>query len=359
MELKFFGDVFRGKRILITGHNGFKGSWLVLWLQMLGAEVYGLALAPTSPSHFHSLELDVREKTIDINDAKIVYEYVSEVSPEVVVHLAAQPLVRESYLDPINTWNTNVLGTLNVLEAVRKTTNIRAVVCITTDKVYRQSEKQIAFEEDAHLGGHDAYSASKAACEILIDSHRASFFSADSAPLIASVRAGNVIGGGDWANERIVPDLMRSAVTQLPVNIRYPQAIRPWQHVLDCLSGYLVITKALLDGNVSAARAWNVGPKADAGLTVQQIAERLSRHFPAISWTISEEPALHEASFLSLNSSAIQKNLGWEPVLDIDQSIKITATWYRRFIEQGIVSSIENINSYMKDARTSGQVWAK
>ena len=173
------------------------------------------------------------------------------------------------------------------------------------------------------------------------------------------MRAGNVIGGGDWANERIVPDLMRSAVTQLPVNIRYPQAIRPWQHVLDCLSGYLVITKALLDGNVSAARAWNVGPKADAGLTVQQIAERLSRHFPAISWTISEEPALHEASFLSLNSSAIQKNLGWEPVLDIDQSIKITATWYRRFIEQGIVSSIDNINSYMKDARTSGQVWAK
>lgn len=324
-----------GKKVLITGHTGFKGSWLTLWLQQLGARVTGIALPPvTSPSlftllHFNSSDLQLNSYYHDIREAAKVTELVQAAEPEIVFHLAAQPLVRASYRNPLETWETNVLGTAHLLEAVRQTPSVKAVVVVTTDKCYRNNEWVWGYRESDPLGGHDPYSASKAATELVAASYRQSFL-AGQGVLLATARAGNVIGGGDWSEDRLIPDAARAAATGTPLIVRSPDATRPWQHVLDALHGYLLLAGQLLAGNKAAADAWNFGPDTSGNLPVATVLNRLQNHWPELAWQTAEHPdAPHEAGLLYLDSSKARRVLGWEPRWGLADSLKYTADWYR------------------------------
>jgi CDP-glucose 4,6-dehydratase len=320
------------KRVLLTGQTGFKGSWLMAWLQRLGAEVHGMALAPdTAPS----LYLDLRFQDApghflgDIRDAALVRRRVSEVRPDVVFHLAAQPLVLRSYDDPLETWGTNVLGTAHVLDALRPLDNKMAIVVITTDKVYENTETGRAYEETDRLGGHDPYSASKAACELVVDSYRRSFLASGSKHL-ASARAGNVIGGGDWARDRIVPDIARALASGTAITLRNPDAVRPWQHVLDPLAGYLKLVEDLWD-RPDLGTAFNFGPDPAGIRSVRDLVELAIQHWPGTWQDASEATKPHEAGRLSLSIEKAQRELGWQPVWDFDQSVAQTIDWYQRY----------------------------
>lgn len=330
--MSFWAD----KRVLVTGHTGFKGSWLALWLSDLGADVYGLALEPeTKPALFRQigLEAQVDHRIGDIRQPGVLQQRVDEVRPDAVFHLAAQPLVLTSYDDPLATWETNVMGTARMLDALRGLDRPCAVVMITTDKVYHNREWLHPYRETDRLGGHDPYSASKAACELAIASYRNSFLRADQPVRIASARAGNVIGGGDWAENRIVPDIVRALIAGVPIPVRNPAAQRPWQHVLEPLSGYLRLAEALYSGR-TVAEAYNFGPEPRDVACVRDLVEGALAQWPG-GWDDRSDPdAQHEAGLLSLGIEQARHDLGYVPRWDFAAGLNRTFAWYRA-VQQG------------------------
>ena len=353
-----FGGVYSARRVLITGHTGFKGSWLTAWLDDLGADITGLALsAEGEPSHWNLLALQVVDKRLDIRDGLAVKQAFAESAPEIVFHLAAQPLVRRSYFMPVETWATNVMGTANLLEACRQTPSVKAVVCITTDKCYENQEWVWGYRESDRLGGHDPYSASKASAELVASSYRSSYFIDHSSVLLATARAGNVIGGGDWSEDRLMPDLVRALAEKKSLEIRMPQAVRPWQHVLDSLSGYLCLGEALLSG-AQAAEAWNFGPGLDGNGRVVDVLNLLKAHWNGLQWHYSDSAPLHETAVLRLDNTKARTRLHWEPVWSLDLALRHTAEWYSALLERGEVITKAQIGKYCDDARSSGLKWA-
>ncbi|QBC44998.1 CDP-glucose 4,6-dehydratase [Iodobacter fluviatilis] len=355
-----FADCYRNKKVFITGHTGFKGSWLSLWLSQLSAKVYGYALAPLEGerSHYAKLALPLESNVADICDFARLSAALQDASPEIVFHLAAQPLVLESYRDPVTTWNTNVMGTVNLLEACRHVPSIKAVVVITTDKCYQNQEWSWPYRECDALGGHDPYSASKAAAELVVASYRASFSPQDLSRslLIATARAGNVIGGGDWAQDRLVPDAVRAVQAGRYVEIRNPKAVRPWQHVLEPLSAYLLIGQHLLAGNEGAAKAWNVGPSERDVASVAGVLDGLGQYWPELKWQGTAALA-HETQALRLDSSQIATALKWSPVWPLSRALAETAAWYRRG-DSAYLHSLPQLHAYIADAAAANLGWA-
>lgn len=323
---------WEGRRVLVTGHTGFKGSWLVLWLRYLGAEVTGLSLGvPTRPSLFELARVHegVRSLTGDVRDLATVRGAVTEARPEVVFHLAAQPLVRHSMRDPLATYSTNVMGTVHVLEAVREARGVRAVVNVTSDKCYEERELGRGYREGDPLGGADPYSSSKAAAELVTAAYRRTVLEPADGPSVASARAGNVIGGGDWGEDRLVPDLVRATLGGRLLRVRRPHAVRPWQHVLGALSGYLVLAQRLLR-SPEAAGAWNFGPDEDDAAPVADVVAQLSELWDAgLEWQVDPEPHPREAAHLALDSSRARVELGWAPVWDLERALTAVVEWHR------------------------------
>ena len=333
---------WQGKKVLVTGHTGFKGSWLSLWLQSMGAEVTGYALAPpTHPSLFEVAEVGLSMTNIigDIRDLDNLQAVLAEHQPEIVIHMAAQPLVRYSYQNPVETYSTNVMGTVNQLEAVRKTPSVKAVVNITTDKCYENREWAWGYRENEPMGGYDPYSNSKGCAELVSAAYRSSFFNTDTYAVhgvaLATARAGNVIGGGDWAEDRLIPDIMRAITQGQPVNIRNPHAIRPWQHVLEPLSGYLVLAKKLYEEGPAYAEGWNFGPNDQDAQPVQWIVERLTQAWgDGASWHVDEGDHPHEAHYLKLDCSKAKSRLDWHPKWHLDEALGRIVDWQKQY-QQG------------------------
>ena len=353
MDLTALASAYRGRRVLVTGHTGFKGSWLTLWLSELGARVAGVALdPPTQPNHWNLLGLEVDDRREDIRDAEAIRPIVEATEPEIIFHLAAQPLVRQSYRNPVETWSTNVVGTANVLDAARKIRSVRAIVVVTSDKCYQNDGRRGPYRETDRLGGHDPYSASKAATELVATSYRSAYSSAGASPLLATARSGNVIGGGDWAADRLIPDLVRATSSDASLAVRFPAATRPWQHVLECVAGYLMLGTRLLAGERAFADAWNFGPDGVETLTVSTLLERMKQHLPRARWHIDRDEALHEAAWLALDSGKAQRDLGWRCVWPLDEALAETARWYRAYLDDGRVESREQLARYVAAART-------
>lgn len=359
--MKLFADIFRGRRVLITGHTGFKGSWLTLWLHELGADITGISLPPeTSPNHWDLIATPIDDRRIDIRDSGALTQVFAERQPEIVFHLAAQPLVRRSYREPLDTWSTNVMGTAKVLEACRQTPGVRAIVIITTDKCYENCEWPWGYREIDRLGGHDPYSASKAGAELVAASYRSAFFNASDTPLLATARAGNVIGGGDWSEDRLIPDLVRAIGAGKPLEIRSPNATRPWQHVLESLSGYLMLGQRLLQGDKTFAEAWNFGPEPEGNRTVAEVLAKLEQHWPDLRWQVRDQPQQpHEATLLYLDSAKARSRLHWQPVWQIDRTLAATVEWYRAWLEQGQVASRQQLAAYIEAATQANIQWAR
>jgi CDP-glucose 4,6-dehydratase len=323
---------FAGRRVLLTGHTGFKGGWLALWLRRLGAEVHGYALDPETPSVFtqagvaDALASDTRA---DLRDRARLAAAFAQARPELVLHLAAQPLVRLSYEQPLETLETNIIGTANVLDAARRVPGLRGVLVVTSDKCYENREWLWPYREDEPMGGADPYSVSKGCAELVTASFRRSYFQAPGSPLIASARAGNVFGGGDWAKDRLIPDIARAVLAGQPVVLRNPDAVRPWQHVLEPLRGYLMIAARLLAGDAAAARGWNFGPHPSSELPVGEVAAEMIRHWGRGALEIRRDPnAVHEARLLRLDSSQAAALLGWRPALDLPEALRLAVDWY-------------------------------
>ncbi|HTB30277.1 MAG TPA: CDP-glucose 4,6-dehydratase [Steroidobacteraceae bacterium] len=332
-------EFWRGRRVLITGHTGFKGGWLWLWLRAMGAHVTGYALAPPSSPNLWEIVGNGGTSIIgDVRDADRVREAARRADPQVVFHLAAQALVRESYRDPLGTYGTNVLGTGSVLQACRELSSLDCIVVVTSDKVYENDGAGRPFREEDRLGGHDPYSNSKACTELLAGSFRDSFFRAG--PPIATARAGNVIGGGDWSADRLIPDCVRALAAGTPVVLRYPAAVRPWQHVLEPLSGYLELAQALVRAPAGVPRAVNFGPDAASFRAVHEVVDGFSARFggnPGWKQDPSDNPP--EAPALTLSSALAERSLGWRPRLEIGEALAWTADWYRAFAaEENMVS---------------------
>jgi CDP-glucose 4,6-dehydratase len=331
---------WQGRRVFLTGHTGFKGGWLALWLQGLGAEVHGYALPPeTDPALFHLARVgDGMATTLgDVRDGAGLASALAAARPEVVLHLAAQALVRRSYQDPVGTFGTNVMGTVNLLEAVRAVPEVRAVVLVTTDKCYENREWPWGYREDEALGGHDPYAGSKACAELVAAAYRRSFFPPAEYPrhrvAVASARAGNVLGGGDWAADRLVPDFLRALDAGRPAVIRCPDAVRPWQHVLEPLSGYLELAEALHRQGPACAEAWNFGPWDQDARPVRWVVERLATLWgPGASWHVeTPAPGAHEAGLLKLDSSKARARLGWRPRWPLGRALEAVVEWHRAF----------------------------
>jgi CDP-glucose 4,6-dehydratase len=360
-----FGEQYRGRRVLVTGHTGFKGSWLTAWLLGLGAEVTGYALEPpTVPSLFDALGLErhIRHEIADVRDVSRLAEVVEAARPEIVLHLAAQPLVREGYAIPRETFETNVMGTVNLLDVLRSAGDLRAAVIVTTDKCYRNLEDGSAFVEDDALGGRDPYSASKGCAELATAAYAASFYAPRGVGL-ASARAGNVIGGGDWAADRLVPDCVRALTEGRAVVVRNPDAVRPWQHVLEPLAGYLWLAAWLAVAAEEFGGAWNFGPDpADHGLPVRWVVERLFEAWGAGEWAASgAEGEPHEAHLLQLDSTKAREQLEWAPIWGAQEAVRRTAVWYRGQYEDAAAAPRlvqEDIEAYQGGARLAGTPWA-
>jgi CDP-glucose 4,6-dehydratase len=363
-ERALFGGVYAGRRVLVTGHTGFKGSWLALWLRRLGAEVCGLALpADGDLNHSRLLGLTLDEALVDLRDGAAVRDALARFRPQVVFHLAAQPLVRRSYREPAETFEVNVGGLVNLLEAVRATASVRVVVNATTDKCYLERPAPGGYREGDALGGHDPYSASKACAEIVSASYRSSFLHRDDgrghAVALATARAGNVIGGGDWSEDRLIPDLVRAATRGASTPIRHPQATRPWQHVLEPLAGYLLLGQHLLADAHAVAEAWNFGPDPAGHVPVGEVVAGFARHWPAVRWSIdTTSTPWREAAVLQLDCRKVRSRIGWRPVWNVATALERTARWYRRQHESGEIDSRADIDRYVADARAVGLAWA-
>lgn len=378
MKTDLFNGFYKGKRVLVTGHTGFKGSWLSIWLQSLGAEVVGIGLDPSSDKDNFVLTNIGSKIKADIRDGEKMKEIFAEYKPEIVFHLAAQPLVRLSYDIPVETYQTNVMGTINILEAIRFTDSVKVGVMITTDKCYENKEQIWGYRENEPMGGYDPYSSSKGAAEIAISSWRRSFFNPDDysrhGKSIASVRAGNVIGGGDWALDRIIPDCIRALEAGKPIEIRSPHSIRPWQHVLEPLGGYLLLAQKMWEEPTKFCEAWNFGPRMESISTVLDVATKVvSNYVPALQTSnlipptsnlkpqtsnspnfnnfinfLDSKEAPHEAKLLMLDISKAKFRLGWEPRLNINQTIAMTVDWYKRYqLEDPLTLALSQIQEYI------------
>ncbi len=334
-----FDNIYKDRKVFLTGHTGFKGSWLTLWLKTLGAEVLGYSLEPeTSPSMFEELRIygQCRNEFGNILNSRHLEETMADFAPDIVFHLAAQPLVRLSYKEPKLTYETNVIGTLNVLEAARKCNSVKAFVNVTTDKCYENKEVSRGYIEDDPMGGYDMYSSSKGCAEILSSSYRCSFLSGDEGFALATARAGNVIGGGDWALDRLVPDCIRAINSDNDIEIRNPVAIRPWQHVLEPLSGYLLLGQKLLQEGRKYAQGFNFGPEESSVLTVADVAQKVVNAYGKGNVVVGEKSPLHEAGLLMLNIDKAFNVLGWKPSYNADEAILKTVDWYKHFYAKDV-----------------------
>ena len=352
-----FDEFYAGKRVFLTGHDSFKGSWMSLWLKRVGAHVSGFSLGPpTQPNHFDLLGLEVPATRADLLDGAAVREAMLSAKPDIVFHMAAQSSVLESYRSPLETFATNAIGTAQVLEAARRSPGLRAVVVVTTDKCYENNEWVWGYREMDALGGHDPYSTSKAMAELVTASYRRSYFAmseygASHDVLIASVRGGNIVGGGDWKEDRIVPDVMRAVSAGRKVLIRNPGSTRPWQHVLEPICGYLLLGRRLLEADRRCAGPWNFGPPEDGNRSVLAMVEELQKHWPQIEYDLgSARGAPHEATLLKLDCSKARSLLGWRPVWDFTEIARHTAEWYRRFYADGIAESARQLDLFRADA---------
>ena len=354
-----FNNFFRGKRVLVTGHTGFKGSWLSIWLHELGAEIIGVAKEPFSERDNYvlsgiesNLKADIRA---DIRDGEKMKQIFAEYQPEIVFHLAAQPLVRLSYDIPVETYETNVIGTINIMEAIRATDSVKVGVMITTDKCYENKEQIWGYRENEPMGGYDPYSSSKGAAEIAISSWRRSFFNpADYGKKhhvsLASVRAGNVIGGGDWAKDRIIPDCIKALEAGKPIDIRSPHSIRPWQHVLEPLSGYMLLASKMWDEPTKYCEGWNFGPRMESVTPVWDVASMVIKNYGSGELRdLSDTNVLHEAKLLMLDITKAHVKLGWEPRMNISQCLELVVDWYKKYKTKDNVYAlcVDEINKYL------------
>lgn len=345
---------WRGKRVLLTGHTGFKGSWLALWLQQLGANVSGLALpAATVPNLFHLADVanGMESFSCDVRDAEHVARVVRAVNPEIVIHMAAQALVRYGYQNPIETYATNVMGTVHLLAALRECADLRAVISVTSDKCYDNKEWVWAYRENEALGGYDPYSSSKAATELVTSAFNNSYFSERKIG-IASARAGNVVGGGDWAADRLVPDIIQSFIAGKPVRIRRPLAVRPWQHVLEPLSGYLLLAEKIYSSSADFAGAWNFGPQESDAKPVQWVVEQLAAAWgDGAQWEVDNGSHPHEAHYLKLDISKAKSRLDWQPRWTLEKTLAYTVDWYKNCNQGGDVRqlTLEQIAAYQSE----------
>ena len=357
--IDIFDNFYKCEHILVTGHTGFKGSWLSIWLHELGAEVIGVALEPFSQKDNFVLsgigtkiKADLRD---DIRDGQKLKDIFSEYQPEIVFHLAAQPLVRLSYEQPVETYEVNVIGTIHVMEAIRNTPSVKVGVMITTDKCYDNKEQLQGYKETDPFGGYDPYSSSKGACEIAIQSWRRSFFNPTDygkkhTVSLASVRAGNVIGGGDWALDRIIPDCIRALETGKVIDIRSPKAVRPWEHVLEPLSGYMILAQKMWDNPTGYCEGWNFGPEADSISTVWEVATELIKNFGFGELKDSSDSnTVHEAKLLMLDINKVKAKLGWKPRMNMQQCMELVADWYKRYQKEDVYQiCIDEINQFLK-----------
>jgi CDP-glucose 4,6-dehydratase len=345
--------LYQNKKVFITGHTGFKGSWLSLWLKELGAEVKGYALEPdTAPNHYTQLNLDMNSELNDIRNLEALQKSIHSFQPEIIFHLAAQPLVITSYHQPLHTFSTNIMGTANLLEAARNCPSLKAIVVITTDKVYENIHTDKGYSETDALGGYDPYSASKAGAEIVTQSYIRSFYAPEKLnithpTLVASARAGNVVGGGDWAQYRLVPDIIRAISNQEELIVRYPNSTRPWQHVLDCLYGYLLLGSRLMNGEADFSGAWNFGPAEPSHFTVSEVVNIAATYFKGLRVKM-EKSDFHEASKLQLNVNKAKEKLGFKGMYTDRDLFTETFEWYHRYLEHGEVISHQILKNYME-----------
>ena len=361
-----FSGTYNNKTVLVTGHTGFKGSWLVYWLNQMGANVVGYSLeAPTTPNHIEILDLDIVSIVGDIRDLDKLNKTFETYNPDIVFHLAAQPLVRLSYENPIETYETNVIGTLKVLEACRAN-NVKAIVNITSDKAYENKEWIWGYRENDPMGGYDPYSSSKGCADLLVNSYRNSYFNTKEykkshRTLIASCRAGNVIGGGDWAQDRLITDIILSVSQDKKVSIRNPNATRPWQHVLEPLSGYLHIGQKLLEERVEFGDAWNFGPSDEGSITVEEVVKNVNKHWDKIGYGINSNPnELHEANLLKLDCSKAHLLLKWNNVWNSETTFEKTVKWYKSYYEEDKnILTKNDLDIYIKDAKIKNIEWTK
>lgn len=349
-------EFWKNKKVFLTGHTGFKGGWLSLWLQDMGATVCGYSLTPpTSPSLFEVAGVadDMQSQIGDIRDYQLLYKSIEQFKPEIVIHMAAQPLVRLSYNEPVDTYSTNVMGTVNLLDCIRKIGNVKAIVNVTSDKCYKNNEWVWGYREDEPMGGHDPYSNSKGCAELVTESFRSSYFSQESYSehgcALASVRAGNVIGGGDWALDRLIPDMLSAFEKGDAVEIRNPYAIRPWQHVLEPLSGYLLLAQFLCEKGAEYSQAWNFGPQEQDAKPVQWIVERLTALWGGdASWALDQANHPHEANYLKLDCSKAKALLNWDSRWSLDTTLNKIVLWHKAWLNQENMKhyTINEINSY-------------
>ncbi len=363
-----FGGIYKDKVVFVSGHTGFKGSWLTLWLLELGAKVIGYSLDfPTKPCHFELLNLTSNFKKSfihfegDIRDIKKLREVFQTYRPEIVFHLAAQSLVRRSYKRPLETFETNVIGTVNIFEVCRESESVRVIINVTSDKCYKNREWVWGYRESDQLGGDEPYSASKACSEIITGCYRKSLFS-NSKPLklLASVRAGNVIGGGDWAEDRLIPDIVKATNKGTKALIRNPNSVRPWQHVLEPLSGYLLLGQRLLEGREDFADAWNFGPDESCNLSVAELAKKSKAYWNMIDYEFTKEPSnLRESEILKLDCSKANSLLKWRPLWDIDKAIKMTINWYKNYYLNKKIGTKADLREYVNEARRKNYEFTK
>lgn len=352
-----YNNIYRNKKVFITGHTGFKGSWLSIWLQTLGAKVCGYSLKPnTNPSMYRELDIENKiEKSIigNILDYEKLEDSINDFQPEIIFHLAAQPIVRLSYKEPKLTYETNVIGTLNVLEVARKCKSVKAFVNVTTDKCYENKEIARGYKEDEPMGGYDMYSSSKGCVEIMSSSYRRSFLQEEDSMSMATARAGNVIGGGDWAEDRLIPDCIRYINQNKAIEIRNPIAVRPWQHVLEPLSGYLLLGQKLLETGKDYAEGFNFGPSEESVLKVSEVAQKIIDNYNKGEVIVHKKDNLHEANLLMLNIEKAKTVLNWTPTYTANEAIKETVEWYKHFyakdtdMYQYTIQQIKNYSSKM------------